>query len=343
LHQQGRDRVDNLVQGMLDRLGPKASLAEQARCAGLLGAMLRDLTPVDYRPRGAQYGELLHRVSAIFDALRAESVPIETRIEAADALGQAGDARLDHHRDDYWVSIPAGKFLMARQKTNPMNPNFDVQAYDVDSLAHELSLSGFRIARYPLTVSQFEQFVDDDGYRDERWWEAAAFGDFSVPANWEEQLEHPSRPVVGVSWYESAAFCGWAGYRLPTEAEWERAAMGTGGRRYPWGGEPAEPSRLNYAESGIGYPTPVGVYPYGATPDGIFDLAGNVWEWCAGWYREQGNAIIMHTRELKEHSHRVIRGGSWSRKARFCVSASRDYDDPSYRGGSVGFRMAGNP
>jgi formylglycine-generating enzyme required for sulfatase activity len=144
---------------------------------------------------------------------------------------------------------------------------------------HEVSLDGFRIARYPVTVGQYKQFVDDDGYMDRRWWEAGGFGQFPAPDDWEQQVEYPSRPVVSVSWWEAMAYCAWARCRLPTEAEWERAARGTEARRYPWGIDEPDAARTNYGGN-MGHPTPVGIYPLDVTPDSVLDMGGNVWEWC---------------------------------------------------------------
>ena len=128
LHQQGPEKVDNLVQMMLSKAGSDTTLAEQARCAGLLGAMLRDLAPVAYRAPDHQYEELLQRVLGIFDRERSRNVPIETRIEAADALGQAGDPRLDFGKDDYWVTIPGGEFWMGAQSQGKNARNYDPEA-----------------------------------------------------------------------------------------------------------------------------------------------------------------------------------------------------------------------
>jgi formylglycine-generating enzyme required for sulfatase activity len=95
-------------------------------------------------------------------------------------------------------------------------------------------------------------------------------------------MQHPNRPVVGVSWFDTMAYCKWAGVRLPTDAEWERARRGAEGRKYPWGNEDPDPTRANY-DAGPGHPTPIGLYPAGATPEGITDMAGNVWEWPDYW------------------------------------------------------------
>lgn len=123
--------------------------------------------------------------------------------------------------------------------------------------------------------------VENGGYDLEPLWTAGGFGQFAAPEGWEPQLEHPNWPVTGVSWYEAQAYCRWTRCRLPTEAQWERAARGGDDRRYPWGNNdvPA-PELLNCGESKIGHPTPVGVYPRGVSPEGIADMAGNVWEWC---------------------------------------------------------------
>ncbi|MFN0051585.1 MAG: SUMF1/EgtB/PvdO family nonheme iron enzyme [Planctomycetales bacterium] len=341
LHQQGKEKVDRLVSSLLSRLGAQATLAEEARCAGLLGVMLRDLAPVKYTPPGREYDDLLQRVAAIFDRDRSASVPINTRIEAADALGQAGDARLDFHRADYWVTIPAGKFLMGTQTSDRNQPNYDDEAYSDESPVHEVELRVYQIGRYPVTVGQYQQFVEDEGYADRRWWSAGGFEEYGTcPADWDSQVEYPSRPVVSVSWHEAMAFCAWSGFRLPTEAEWERAARGTEGRKFPWGNEAVDETRASFAGN-VGHATPVGIYPLGTTPDGICDLAGNVWEWCHDPYGEYGDAksSAAHPRAPAAGSSRVLRGGSWSGIAVSCRSASRDHYAPQNRSSIIGFRV----
>ena len=148
--------------------------------------------------------------------------------------------------------------------------------------------------------------------------------------------------MVGVSWFEAAAFCSWAGCRLPTEAEWERAARGTTGRKYPWGDEPAEPERLNFA--GTHRPSDAGGdLSAGATPEGISDLAGNVWEWCADWFAEYTGRAVSNPRGPEQAAHRVLRGGSWGFDARYCRAAYRGGFGPQVRGGDLGFRVARGP
>jgi hypothetical protein len=120
LHQQGRPKVDGLIALALDRLAPKPKLAEQARAAGLLGLMLRDLAPLDYEVADARYLKLLDAVLGVFDAKRSRTISIETRVEAADALGQSGDPRLEPGHPERYVLIPAGSFQMGAHKDSPI-------------------------------------------------------------------------------------------------------------------------------------------------------------------------------------------------------------------------------
>ena len=133
----------------------------------------------------------------------------------------------------------------------------------------------------------------------------------AAPPDWEKQTEYPNRPVVSVSWHDADGYCRWAGLRLPTEAEWERAARGAEGRKYPWGEEEPEPSRANYEKTGAGAPTPVGLFPRGATPNGICDMAGNVWEWVADWYGEYPKEKQQNPKGPSSGEMRVLRGGAW--------------------------------
>lgn len=283
---QEKAKVNGLVSAILNRTGTK--LADQARAAGLLGAIVNDLKPLDYQPADARYRELMNVVLGIFDREKSKTVEFAVRLEAAEALGQAGDPRLAR---DNWVRI-----------------------------------EGFEIGRYPVAVAEYRRFVEDGGYQNERWWKAGRVGQTTEPGDWEEQKEHPNRPVVNVSWYESPAYCAWAGARLLKEAEWERAACGTKGRRYPWGNEKPDVTRANYRETGPEHPTPVGLYPAGATPEGIQDLAGNVWEWVEDSH-EEGRL-------------RVLRGGSWFNDASDLLAASRlgNVIEDTFWG--IGFRVA---
>ncbi|MGA2326640.1 MAG: SUMF1/EgtB/PvdO family nonheme iron enzyme [Bryobacteraceae bacterium] len=327
LVRQGSEKVDGLFRAVLEGLKPEASLAERARCAGLLGAILRDLRPLAYHAADPRYQEMLGSVLDIFDAEKSAGVSLQERLEAAEALGQAGDPRL---REDNWVTIPAGTFLMGAQRQDPAKPNYDPIAFEDESPVHEVYLDAYRIGRYPVTVEEYARFLDDEGYRGRR----------EQPEDWADQLLHPNRPVVSVTWDEAAAYCAWAGGRLPTEAEWERAARGSVGRKYPWGNEAPDPSRANYDQTRVGLATPVGVFPRGMAPEGIHDLAGNVWEWVADWYGEDcyGKSPRGNPRGPAQGETRVLRGGSWYYFARSLRASHRGDVRPESRYPDIGFR-----
>jgi hypothetical protein len=308
LHEQRVERVDALVSAALDTLSANTlaerlrswwkggqSLAMQARCVSLLGAMLLDLEPLKYKPKDLRYEETLRAVMGIFDPDLSAGVPLKTRVEAAEALGQAGDPRLRQHN---WVRIPAELFVPAG--------------------------SQYQIGKYPVTVEEFGKYVAEGGRE---------------PDQWENQILYPNRPVVNVNWHDAADYCRWVGVRLPTEAEWERAARGTEGRLYPWGNQEPDPTRANYSGTNIGAPTPVGVFPRGATPDGIQDLAGNVWEWVADW-GEYPKKKQWDPKGPETGQERVLRGGSWNSDRDNLRASFRFKYVPGLRYNYVGFRCA---
>jgi formylglycine-generating enzyme required for sulfatase activity len=349
---QGMQRVDGLFSAVLDTLGAKPSLAKKAQCVGLLGAVLRDLSPVGYQPDDVRYDTILNDVNAVFDCKRSERIPIDEAIAAAEAIGQAGDPRFaDLGSEDLRSTVPAGTFWMGAQKRDPNGRNYDPLAWDQETgydegPVHKVTLAEYRIGRFPVTVGEYERFVNDEGYGRLQFWEAGGFGENESPDDWEEQLAHPTRPVVGVSWFEASAYAKWAGSRLPTEAEWERAARGMEGRRYPWeGDEEPNPRLANFAESRIGHVTPVGVYPCGATLDGILDMAGNVWEWCQDTWHENydgapsdGSAWLSG--DITVITVRGLRGGGWDSNGRSCRSATRSRYSSDGRFSDIGFRVA---
>ena len=218
LRLQGEAKIEGLFQAILNRLAPE----DQVRCVALLGSMMRDLSRMGYAPKTPEYERNVKAVMRIFDPVEADKIDIRTRIEAAEALGQVGDPRLE---EDNWVTIPAGTFWMGAQKRNKKGRNHDPEAYDDESPVHKVTLRPFRIGRFPVTVQEFREFIQDEGYAERKYW-VAGFGQFESPDKWEGQQQHPNRPVVGVSWFEAAAYCAWARGRLPTEAEWERSARG---------------------------------------------------------------------------------------------------------------------
>jgi formylglycine-generating enzyme required for sulfatase activity len=318
MFKQGREKVDELFKAILDQLGEEPALPAQAQCAALLGAMMRDLERMEYKPNDPRYEQTLHAMRSLFDPVQCAGIDLRTRIEAAEALGQAGDPRLE---EENWIRIRAGKF---RRGEPP---------------GHEVTLAGFEIGRYPVTVQEYQKFIEEGGYKKEDYWgETGGFGQFKEPENWEEQQSHGNRPVTGVSWWEAAAYCKWAKSWLPTEAEWERAARGTReNAEYPWGNDPIDETRANYDHK-VGRPTPVGLYPKGATTEGVDDMLGNVWEWCADWFGDYPKAHVENPKGPQSGQFRVLRGGSWNNQPYNVRVSNRYLNRPVCRYDNIGFR-----
>ena len=222
-----------------------------------------------------------------------------------------------------WVEIPGGVFLY-QEGERP-------------------SLASFRMARYPVTNAQYQAFIDAGGYRDDRWWKE--LGRLNPEAC---QWPQANRPRTNVGWYEAVAFSRWLsaqlGYevRLPNEQEWERAARGAEGREYPWGNEYAS-GRANIDEIStiqrvgewyLEQTTAVGVYPHGASSEGVLDLSGSVWEWCLNKYDRPDQTRIDTSGDT-----RVLRGGSWRNHADLARGSLRMWYNPDYRSYTRGFRL----
>jgi formylglycine-generating enzyme required for sulfatase activity len=204
-----------------------------------------------------------------------------------------------------------------------------------------VSVKTFQMAKYPVTVAEYRRFVEGEGYRDKRLWTAGGFGETSAPEEWEEQSAHPNWPVTGVNWYEASAYCAWAKVRLPTEEEWERAARGSGARKYPWvdekrGAARRDVTRANFFEGKVRHATPVGLYPAGNTPEGIQDMAGNVYEWVADVYAPYRKPAKKDASESEPV--RVLRGGCWYSYARYLRAADRSRGVANFRDDRIGFR-----
>ena len=168
-------------------------------------------------------------------------------------------------------------------------PDHILMATDHEKPQREVWLSAFWIDMYPVTNAQYRKFIEQGGYENPTFWTPEAWEwrireEIDQPSMWERnQWDDPNQPVAGVSWYEASAYAHWAGKALPTEAQWEKAARGTDGRRYPWGDNWPTSELANF-NNHVGHITPVGSYPKGVSPYGCHDMAGNVNNWCADWY-----------------------------------------------------------
>ena len=210
-----------------------------------------------------------------------------------------------------------------------------VMGDDVESPRREIYLDRFFLDRYEVTVGRYAKFLQ-------------ATGNLKNPDGWPgSNLENVAEfAVVGVDWHDAEAYCRWAGGRLPTEAEWERAARGGDERKYPWGpGEPtAAHARFAISNSNAVYSdglAQVGKHPSGAAPDGVHDLAGNASEWVADWYAPAfARQQTRNPRGPETGNGKVVRGGGWMDPAQRITATKRMYLSPEQRTVDVGFRCA---
>ena len=218
---------------------------------------------------------------------------------------------------------------------------------------HRLMLPGYDMARHPVTVAEYRTFVEAGGYRQRRHWTGAGWAwrtrdNRLFPAYWTDGAWTADAllPVIGVSWYEASAYCRWlseatgSAYRLPSEAEWEKAARGTGGRLYPWGNE-FDPGRCNARPGGVQRTTRVGRYsPAGDSPSGCAGMAGNVSEWTSSTFAPYPYAAADGRECPEGGGERVTRGGSWHSPVLRVRTVSRGVNDPAFTDNDLGFRCA---
>ncbi len=308
------------------------------------------------RASANEHGQaLLKRLQTDLAALltNGELTPPE-RAEAGQALAILGDFRkgvgLDQHGlpDIAWCEVSAGEFIMGEGKA-----------------AHRLSLPTFQISQFPVTNIQFSAFVNDGGYGVERFWPEARkegywqAGQFKGrydreardrPYDFGSPFNLPNHPVVGVSWYEAVVYCRWLSeklgrlVRLPTEAEWEKAARGVDGRHYPWGDEEETGLRCNMGNTDIIATSVVGMFPTGASLYGALDMSGDVWEWCSTIWEDNPYPFKVQDEWAKDYLgrtdvHRVLRGGAFDDGPSYVRCAARFGYDPSSRVGDYGFRV----
>ncbi len=263
------------------------------------------------------------------------SLDARERATAGQLLGKLGDDRpgvglKDGLPDIVWQTVPAGPFIMGSNN-----------GLDDEKPEHTVTIPyDYRISRYPVTQAQYQAFVDDGGYT-EKWfacwtvdgWQWREKEKRTAPRSYGLPFYLPNHPIVGVTWYEAVAFCNWLTVRLrartsevltiklPSEAEWEKAARAEFDpktlkvletfRVYPWGNE-ADPDKANYNKTGIGATSAVSCFPGGASPCGAMDMAGNVWEWCSSEYKpypyqaDDGREDLMELNDIK-----VLRGSGW--------------------------------
>jgi len=312
---------------------------------------------------GAQAEDATRRAvfKALLNVIADDKEPPIAHIQAGDTLARLGDLRPGVGGDpetglpDFaWCEVPAGPFLMGSSDDDKM-------ARDDEKPQHKFTLSAFKISKYPVTNSQYRPFVEAGGYGKRRYWTTEGWkrkegGRWTAPMDYGAPFYLDNHPVVGVSWYEAMAYCRWLtevwreadrigsekAVRLPTEAEWEKAARGTDGREYPWGDE-ADPARANYGDTGINDTSAVGCFPNGASPYGCLDMAGNIWEWMSSLHRDYPYDSSDGREDPEAGSDRVLRGGAFDSDQWGVRCAYRDRLDPFYGDVDGGFRVVVAP
>jgi hypothetical protein len=253
--------------------------------------------------------------------LRIKSLPHQERLRIGQYLASLGDlrpgigVRSDGVPDIEWITIPEGCIRL-------------------HGIEHVFKVKRFRIAKYPVTNMQFNAFIEDKGYETNVWWGGISRHKPMQPA-WNEL----NCPRETVSWPEAVAFCRWLSertgsrIRLPTEWEWRLAATGENPEReYPWP-DGWDEERCNSEESHLGRTMAVGMYPSGATEHGVFDMVGNVWEWCLNTYNKPWERESLR---LGTADRRAIQGGSWNENA---ISLAFRYESVEVLDSDIGFRL----
>jgi formylglycine-generating enzyme required for sulfatase activity len=222
------------------------------------------------------------------------------------------------------VLIPAGKFTMGHKSS-----------YDTLPEDQNRTLPAFYIDKYEVTNKRYKRFIDATGYK-VPWSQDPAVAAYIW--DWQKRVYPEGKgddPVVLVSWEDARAFCAWAGKRIPTEAEWEKAARGVKGKSYPWGNDWAN-GKANTLESGVKQTAPVGSFKEDVSEYGVHDLAGNVSEWVEEWFAPYpGNPMTNYEERNK---YRVLRGGSWDYAHSIANGYHRQYALPQSQMTAIGFR-----
>jgi len=239
------------------------------------------------------------------------------------------------------VLVPAGDFIMGSDK------KADRLAYRSELPQRRVYLDAFEIGKFEVTALEYLKFVLETDRSPQLDWRYDG-------GNFQESMAH--HPIMHVTWYEADAYCKWAGHRLPTEAEWEKAARGTEGRLYPWGNEYAGLSRANFGRTGLSgpvrdrperlllYPPIISVdkYENAVSPYGLYQTIGNVAEWVADWYDRDyyKTAPDRNPRGPEHGTQKAFRGAGWMDSTTTVRVAMRNGADPNTRINWLGFRCA---
>lgn len=253
----------------------------------------------------------------------------------------AYENKIEHRGTDNapMVQVPAGEFTMGSTTQEVATAVADCSSCPesdvVESPQHVVYLDAFWIDQHEVTNAQYERCVADHGCGE------PVSPRSETHANYYGNARYDNYPVIFVSWNDANAYCTWAGKKLPTEAQWEKAARGADARVYPWGNDDPDQNRAN-SNSIVGDTTEVGQYPNGRSPYGVMDMAGNVWEWVSDWYDPNyyADSPAKNPQGPAPGTSRVIRGGSWLDIRSFVRTTRRFLVSTDDHNGNLGFRCA---
>ena len=254
----------------------------------------------------------------LIDTIPSSEAQLE-RLRKSKALDRAGITETP------MVEIPAGEFAMGLD---------GMQALEDERPQHRVWLPTFYIDLHEATTTQYASFLSTTNR--------------AAPWQWDtvDPTLHSDRPVIGVDWSDADAYCRWRGKRLPTEAEWEKSARGTGGRLYPWGNQPPSKDLANFALGArFSYSQvlmPALSHEHGKSPYGLYHMAGNVWEWVQDWYAVNYYEVSpeQNPQGPEQGQFKVLRGGSWSDLPKYLLTYGRFKLLPETRNSYTGFRCA---
>lgn len=300
----------------------------------------------------ALYHEYMHSEAIAYTRQTLAYPPPQLCVQTSDPDSSCGPLPGD-------VEVPGGVFMLGATRDLTF-------VFDNEKWAHPVKVKPFMMGRAPVTNAEFAAFVDDGGYQEDRWWSEAGLAwrnqtDARHPVYWQREegrrwsrrvfdrfvpLEE-YKPVIHVNWYEAQAYCKWARRRLPTEAEWERAASaitvnddGQSKRLFPWGDEPPTPERANLDWKRMDC-VEVGALSEGDSAFGCRQMIGNVWEWTSDDFQPYPGFVVDPYKEYSQPwfgDHKVLRGGCWTTRSHLIRNTWRNFYTPDRRDVWAGFR-----